>query len=62
MNQNNRRNKPVTVKPSSVPLCLRHGVPDTPIEDAQYLAAFLQHAVENLTNGDFCRQPMQWQE
>lgn len=53
MNQNNRRNKPVTVKPSSVPLCLRHGVPDTPIEDAQYLAAFLQHAVENLTNGDF---------
>ena len=53
MSANTTTRRSVEVKPSSVPLCLRHGATDTPMLDAQCLAAFLQHAVENLTNGDF---------
>ena len=52
-NTTTRRTKPIEVKPSSVPACLRHGFSEAPMLDAQCLAAFLQHAVENLNSGDF---------
>lgn len=37
-----------TVRLSSVPRCLRHGVANSPLDDAGALAAFLQKAVAAL--------------
>lgn len=51
MSQNNRRNKVVYVKPSSVPQCLRHPHASTALEEAQALAAFLKDAVAGIIEG-----------
>lgn len=51
MNQNNRRNKVVYVKPSSVPQCLRHPHSSTALKEAQALAAFLNDAMAGIIEG-----------
>lgn len=43
--------KSLTVKPSSVPQCLRHTHPCSALEEAQALAAFLKDAVAGIIEG-----------
>lgn len=55
-----RRNAVQYVKAESVPLCLRHSCSQPAVEQAQWLAVFLQEAVEGLLSGgtvlsDECR-------
>ena len=47
-----RHTKPVYVKPSSVPMCLRHVNSTTALEEAQALAAFLQDATEVIVENE----------
>ena len=49
MSQSNT--KPMYVKPSSVPQCLRHTHPCSALEEAQALAAFLKDAVTGIIEG-----------
>ena len=49
MSQSNT--KPMYVKPSSVPQCLRHTHPCSALEEAQALAAFLKDAMTGTIEG-----------